>query len=147
MAARPRAARARRQRQGCRDFDTRPWHAPARGGRHGRRAPAKGTTRHRSRRPIDSRHLAPAAEIADLLSRYPDERTRQKGEGPSQPPALITGPPDLPAWKVGSEWHYRYESPSDSGVFAWRVPRIEDLVGVPHHVGPGGRLRDDPHRL
>jgi len=99
--------------------------------RQGQRAVDRGA-------PLTPGHLAPAAEIADLLSRYPDERTPQTGEGPSQPLPMIKGPTRLPAWNVGSEWHYRYESPSDSGVFAWRVARIEDLVGVPHHVITAG---------
>jgi hypothetical protein len=80
-------------------------------------------------------HLAPAAEIADLMSRFPaDEQARQVGGGVNPPQARITGPIGLPGWNVGSEWLYRYESPSESGTFIWRVARIENLAGVPHHV-------------
>src|SRR5262249_4893642 len=59
--------------------------------------------------PLTPGHLAPAAEIADLLARFPEEKARQVGEGLSQPPAPITGPIGLPVWNVGSEWSYRYD--------------------------------------
>jgi hypothetical protein len=88
--------------------------------------------------PVTPGHLAPAAEIADLQSRFPAEPPRQVGEGPSHPLTPITGPIELPAWNVGSEWRYRYESPSESGTFVWRVARIENLVGVPHYVITAG---------
>jgi hypothetical protein len=46
----------------------------------------------------------------------------------------ITGPIDKPEWKVGSEWAYRYESPSEGGTFTWRWDRIENLAHEPHYV-------------
>jgi hypothetical protein len=47
---------------------------------------------------------------------------------------VITGPIAMPTWKVGSEWAYRYESPSGSGSFVWRLDRVEDLANEPHYV-------------
>jgi len=50
----------------------------------------------------------------------------------------ITGPIDKPEWKVGSEWVYRYESPSEGGTFTWRLNRIENLANEPHYVIKAG---------
>jgi len=45
-----------------------------------------------------------------------------------------TGPVAMPAWKVGDEWEYRYEHPSGTGTFVWRLDRTEILDDVPHYV-------------
>ena len=52
----------------------------------------------------------------------------------SQGRNAITGPIVKPEWKVGSEWAYRWESPSGSGTFVWRLDRVEDLANEPHYV-------------
>ncbi len=39
-----------------------------------------------------------------------------------------------PQWKVGNEWAYRYESPSGTGTFVWRLDRIENLANWSHYV-------------
>jgi hypothetical protein len=41
-------------------------------------------------------------------------------------------------WKVGNEWTYRYESPSGTGTFVWRLDRIEALANEPHYVITAG---------
>jgi hypothetical protein len=50
----------------------------------------------------------------------------------------ITGPIAKPEWKVGSEWAYQYENPSEGGTSIWRLDRIENLVNEPHYVIKGG---------
>jgi len=46
----------------------------------------------------------------------------------------ITRPIAQPVWKVGNEWAYRYESPSGTGTFVWRLDRIENLANGSHYV-------------
>jgi hypothetical protein len=60
--------------------------------------------------------------------------TRATALSASQGRTAITGPIVGPEWKVGSEWAYRYESPSEGGTFTWRVDRIENLANEPHYV-------------
>jgi len=48
--------------------------------------------------------------------------------------AAHSGPMQLPVWKIGSEWAYRYEIPSSTGTFVWSVDRVEMLEGQPHYV-------------
>src|SRR2546421_5293655 len=60
----------------------------------------------------------------------------------AQPPAAqviggasaARGSIQLPVWKVGSEWAYRYENPSSTGTFVWSVDRLETLEGQSHYV-------------
>ena len=56
----------------------------------------------------------------------------------SQGRTALIGPIDKPEWKVGSEWAYRYQSPSGSGTFIWRLDRIENLANEPHYVITAG---------
>ncbi len=48
--------------------------------------------------------------------------------------ASIKGPIAKPVWKVGNEWAYRFETPSGTGTFVWRLDRIEALSNEPHYV-------------
>lgn len=52
--------------------------------------------------------------------------------------APIAGPIAKPAWKVGNEWAYRYEQPSGTGTFVWRLDRTETLNNEPHYVITAG---------
>jgi hypothetical protein len=67
----------------------------------------------------------------------PAKRQRTTGAtvlSTSQVRTAITGPIVKPEWKIGSEWAYLYESPSESRTFVWRLDRIEDLANEPHYV-------------
>jgi len=52
--------------------------------------------------------------------------------------AAIKGPIAQPVWKVGNEWAYRYETPSGTGTFVWRLDRMETLANEPHYVITAG---------
>jgi hypothetical protein len=49
---------------------------------------------------------------------------------------------DLPVWKRGYEWAYRWESPQGSGTFVWAVNRTEMLEGALHYVVKSGERRE-----
>ena len=51
----------------------------------------------------------------------------------AQPSAL-----PAPAWQIGDEWTYRWESPRGKGTFTWVVNRVEALGGVEYYVVKGG---------
>ena len=53
-------------------------------------------------------------------------------------PATPLGPAEAPAWRVGDEWSYRWESPRGKGAFTWVVQREETLDGVAYWVTRGG---------
>lgn len=55
-----------------------------------------------------------------------------------QDTAAVKGPIAQPVWKVGNEWAYRYETPSGTGTFVWRLDRIETLANEPHYVITAG---------
>jgi hypothetical protein len=52
--------------------------------------------------------------------------------------SAIKGPIAQPVWKVGNEWAYRYETPSGTGTFVWRLDRMETLANEPHYVITAG---------
>ena len=64
----------------------------------------------------------------------PQATTGATAVATSQGKTAITGPIVQPVWKVGNEWAYRYETPSGSGTFVWRLDRIEALANEPHYV-------------
>ena len=64
----------------------------------------------------------------------PQATTGATAVATSQGRTAITGPIVQPVWKVGNEWAYRYETPSGSGTFVWRLDRIEALANEPHYV-------------
>ena len=41
-------------------------------------------------------------------------------------------------WKPGYQWAFRYESPRESGTFAWTVNREEAVDGIPYYVVASG---------
>ncbi len=43
-------------------------------------------------------------------------------------------PADVPVWKTGYEWAYRWESPRGSGTFVWTVSREETADGIDCYV-------------
>jgi hypothetical protein len=48
--------------------------------------------------------------------------------------AVAADATSAPTWKVGHEWAYRYDQPSGTGTFTWRVDRTEMLDNRPHWV-------------
>jgi len=44
----------------------------------------------------------------------------------------------LPVWKVGDEWAFRYEHPSENGTVVWSVVRTEIVEGADCYVLKGG---------
>jgi hypothetical protein len=46
---------------------------------------------------------------------------------------------DAPAWKIGDEWSYRWESPRGGGTFVWQVVREELVEGTDCYVVATGR--------
>src|SRR6266511_6027852 len=60
--------------------------------------------------------------------------TALSGCSAMQGTAAIKGPIAQPVWKVGNEWAYRYETPSGTGTFVWRLDRMETLAIVSHFV-------------
>jgi len=70
----------------------------------------------------------------------PESASRQRATIDATSQGRTTGPIVKPEWKVGSEWAYRYESPSGSGTFVSRLDRIEKLANEPHYVIRAGSL-------
>src|SRR5262249_1322529 len=44
------------------------------------------------------------------------------------------GSVEVPVWKRGYEWAFRYESPTGSGTYVWSVDREEVIDAVPQYV-------------
>jgi len=69
------------------------------------------------------------------------ETARVESAGPSPVPApsgsaaVVAAPTE---WKPGYQWTYRYESPRESGTFAWIVNREEVLDGTRFYVVTSG---------
>ena len=61
-----------------------------------------------------------------------------KPESPAtQVTARATAPTltaEVPTWRRGDEWEFRWESPTNKGVFVWSVDREETVEGAPAYV-------------
>jgi len=77
---------------------------------------------------------AQAGLLLIMVTAFAGCSSMQKTLVTSQGPAAIKGPIAQPVWKVGNEWAYRYESPSGTGTFVWRLDRIETLANERHYV-------------
>jgi hypothetical protein len=73
---------------------------------------------------------------ADQASRRPVTATQQ--QSPVAVAAVSPFPAEMPSWKPGDEWAYRWESPQGKGTFVWSVDREEVLDGVTYYVVKAG---------
>ena len=53
---------------------------------------------------------------------------------------------DVPVWKAGDEWQYRWQSPRGSGTYVLAVSREESLDGVAYYVVAAGTTRESYYR-
>jgi hypothetical protein len=74
------------------------------------------------------RRAAQAQGARRAASPQPIPSPAPSGSSPVRPPL------DLPAWKIGDEWAYRFENPDTTGTFVWSVARVETLDGQPRFV-------------
>jgi hypothetical protein len=91
--------------------------------------------------------------------------TRVRPGTPSSPATALAPPPrpsspsastpqaagpsasgDVPTWKPGDEWSYRWESPRGKGTFVWAVDREEVLDGTTFYVVKSGTTREIYYR-
>lgn len=71
------------------------------------------------------------------------EQGQQRASAPAVTTAVVkvggqgvvaTDATNVPIWRIGNEWAYRWEQPSGTGTFVWSVDRVETLEGHPHYV-------------
>jgi hypothetical protein len=61
-------------------------------------------------------------------------------------PPSPSAPRDVPTWKPGDEWSYRWESPRGKGTFVWVVDREDILDGTAFFVVKSGTTREIYYR-
>jgi hypothetical protein len=62
------------------------------------------------------------------------------------PPRRDASRADVPVWKPGDEWQYRWQSPRGNGTFVWAVNREEIVDGVMYYVVAAGTTREIYYR-
>jgi hypothetical protein len=92
----------------------------------------------------------------ECLRKAAEEQAKKRGVAVAAPPPAATAPPvetatgssvtkpavHFPAWKVGDEWAFRWESPRGAGTFAWTVDRTEVVEGTSYYVVKSGTRRE-----
>lgn len=61
---------------------------------------------------------------------------RKEAQGVPEPVTSLT-PANVPEWRRGYEWAFRWESPRGQGMFVWSVDRIETVEGTDFYVLKG----------
>jgi hypothetical protein len=98
------------------------------------------------------------AALKECLQKAAEEQaTRRLTATPATAPpvaevhgAAVTAPSaeswDVPVWKRGDEWAFRWESPRGKGTFVWSVDRIEVVEGTEYYVVKSGTQRESYSR-